>query len=449
MHRFVIFDMSAKKISAEEYKSIVLGVHHERNNQWGKFNTVNRADTTRILNNLANMAIYEQTSILHSQFSGRAAIIVSPGPSLEKNIELLKDVKGRAVIICVLHALRDLQISGVDPDIVVHVDPRDLKTVNSKKNGKVKSLWNQWIDGNDLSKVNLVVSNYQRPNMFEVSAKNVIWMSSGLPIGELLPIDVFDYERVGGSVSHAAFDLAVELGCTSIALVGQDLAFSKDGANYTKHADLGEISKDKRAEKLKAYGDDVETKGWNNQNVISNNTFIAFGKAFESFARELNGKDIALFNCSEGGLYIEGFEHCKLSTFIENQVSNDIEKNVADLLIKCKSTPEQNQIRIKETIKFIMKNRILAQEIRELINNLFRIVEKPFHDDNDLRKFDKLQRRMIKKMSKNKFYSLGLQRDIHILTSGLRADPSVDGQLGFHSDFLRVSRDLNKDLSNS
>ena len=51
---------------------------------------------------------------------------------------------------------------------------------------------------------------------------------------------------------------------------------------------------------------------------------------------------------------------------------------------------------------------------------------------------------MIKKMSKNKFYSLGLQRDIHILTSGLRADPSVDGQLGFHSDFLRVSRDLNK-----
>ena len=233
MHRFVIFDMSAKKISAEEYKSIVLGVHHERNNQWGKFNTVNRADTTRILNNLANMAIYEQTSILHSQFSGRAAIIVSPGPSLEKNIELLKDVKGRAVIICVLHALRDLQISGVDPDMVVHVDPRDLKTVNSKKNGKVTSLWNQWIDGNDLSKVNLVVSNYQRPNMFEVSAKNVIWMSSGLPIGELLPIDVFDYERVGGSVSHAAFDLAVELGCTSIALVGQDLAFSKDGANYT------------------------------------------------------------------------------------------------------------------------------------------------------------------------------------------------------------------------
>ena len=113
-------------------------------------------------------------------------------------------------------------------------------------------------------------------------------------------------------------------------------------------------------------------------------------------------------------------------------------------MIKCKSTPEQNQIRIKETIKFIGKNRVLANEIRDLIKILIPIAEKRSHSDDDLRKFDKLQGRMIKKMSKNKFYSLGLQRDIHILTSGLRADSSVDGQLGFHSDFLRVSRDLNK-----
>ena len=46
-------------------------------------------------------------------------------------------------------------------------------------------------------------------------------------------------------------------------------------------------------------------------------------------------------------------------------------------------------------------------------------------------------------MSKNKFYSLGLQRDIHILLSGLKADPSLKGQLGFHLDFLKVAKDLN------
>ena len=197
--RFAIFDMGTEKISTDETREIVIGIHHARNDQWGKFNTINRADTTRILNNLANMANYEQTSVLHNKFKGKAAIVVSPGPSLAKNIELLKDVKGRALIICVLHALKDLQKSGVDPDIVVHVDPIDLKSIKSKKNGKVTSFWDQWIDSNDMSKINyFVVSNYQKPDIFDVPAKNVMWMSSGLPIGELLPIDVFDYERVGG-----------------------------------------------------------------------------------------------------------------------------------------------------------------------------------------------------------------------------------------------------------
>ena len=46
-------------------------------------------------------------------------------------------------------------------------------------------------------------------------------------------------------------------------------------------------------------------------------------------------------------------------------------------------------------------------------------------------------------MKKNMFYSLGLQRDIYILQAGTKADNSLEGQLGFHRDFLRVARNLN------
>ena len=43
------------------------------------------------------------------------------------------------------------------------------------------------------------------------------------------------------------------------------------------------------------------------------------------------------------------------------------------------------------------------------------------------------------------FYLLSYpQRDIHIFQAGLRADPSLGGQLGYHLDFLRVAQDLNK-----
>ena len=56
---------------------------------------------------------------------------------------------------------------------------------------------------------------------------------------------------------------------------------------------------------------------------------------------------------------------------------------------------------------------------------------------------------MIKKMKKNIFYSLGLQRDIHILQSGLRTDTRLKGQLGYHLDFLRVVQNLNDKFKKS
>ena len=83
-----------------------------------------------------------------------------------------------------------------------------------------------------------VTSSSGSPDNFDLPVNEVLWMSPGIRIGEFLPIDLFDYTRVGGSVSHSAFDLAIEFGFSSIALVGQDLALSETGELYTKDAEL-------------------------------------------------------------------------------------------------------------------------------------------------------------------------------------------------------------------
>ena len=444
MHRFAIFDLGEKSIPEKEIAKIAVGVHHERNNQWGRFNTINRADATRVLNNLKNMAFYNQTSIFHNKFKDRAAVVVCPGPSLSKNIDLLKEVKGQVIIISVLHALKDLQRKGIDPDIVVHVDPADLKSIKTKKGEVEISLWDQWITENDFSRVGcFVVSNYSKPDVFDVPASNVMWMSSGLPLGDLLPIDVFDYERVGGSVAHASFDLAVELGCSSIVLVGQDLAFSKDGAQYSNQADLQPSEKNKLGYRARVYGDDLEVKGWDGEKIISNNTFVGFAKAFEYHARNLDKKEVKLFNCTEGGIYLKGFEHCKFLDFIDAELKNKHDGFVDKLLNELMTKVENKNKKLADTRKFIVRGRVLAKEIGEIVNILIPLAQKKFHDDADLQKFDKLQNKLIKKMSTNKFYSLGLQRDIHMLQAGIRADQSVKGQLGFHLDFLKVAQHLN------
>ena len=116
---------------------------------------------------------------------------------------------------------------------------------------------------------------------------------------------------------------------------------------------------------------------------------------------------------------------------------------MSEQLLKITKNSNEKNKKVANFKKFITENRTLTREIDKLLKILISIAEKKFHSDDDLRKFDKLQNKMIKKMGKNYFYSLGLQRDIHILQAGLKADPSVAGQLGYHLDFLKVAKDLN------
>ena len=71
------------------------------------------------------------------------------------------------------------------------------------------------------------------------------------------------------------------------------------------------------------------------------------------------------------------------------------------------------------------------------------IAKKSYHTEEDLRRFDLVQNKTIKKLTKNYFYTLGLQKEIYILQSGIAADNSIEGQLGFHLDFLKASRNFN------
>ena len=444
-HRFLILDVGEKSVSDKKKSEIFLHINNERNNMWARFNTVNRADATRVLNNLGNMSVYDQATIFKDKFKGRDAVIVCPGPSLKKNVELLKKIKGKALIICVLHALKELQDRGIDPDVVVHVDPADLKKLFSKKDGKDISHWDSWIGNQDFSHIPyLVVSNYSSPDMFEAPFKKILWMSPGLPIGDILPVETKNFERVGGSVSHSAFDLAIEWGCSSVALIGQDLAVSKGGNFYSSKAELGFDEEELQREKQKVYGADVEVKAYDGKTkVMSNNTFVAFAKSYTIFARDLKGSGIKLFNCTEGGMFIKGFKHCKFQEFIDLVTNKSHSKSIQEIVDSGESTASAISDRKQKTRKYLGANNLLSIEVAKLINTVIEIAEKPFHSDDDLQKFDKVQNKLIKKMKKNLFYSLGLQRDIHILQAGLKADPSLNGQLGFHKDFLKVARNLN------
>ena len=114
-----------------------------------------------------------------------------------------------------LHAFRALKKAGISPDIVIHTDPFSLKGLYFERDGQEISQWDEWIEDNDFSEVKYFVTLVWVPQICLVFSKNTL-MSPGHSWGHL-PIDVFTYKRVGGSVSHSAFDLMIEFGFKSIA----------------------------------------------------------------------------------------------------------------------------------------------------------------------------------------------------------------------------------------
>lgn len=88
-------------------------------------NTTLKAGVRMMENVLLNFPdILESAGVkqLESLFKGRPAVLVAAGPSLEKNVHLLRELQGRAVIIAVDTALRLLLPLGIKPDIVTTID---------------------------------------------------------------------------------------------------------------------------------------------------------------------------------------------------------------------------------------------------------------------------------------------------------------------------------------
>jgi hypothetical protein len=72
------------------------------------------------------------------------------------------------------------------------------------------------------------------------------------------------------------------------------------------------------------------------------------------------------------------------------------------------------------------------------------IVEKRDYSEQKIIKFDKIQNKVIKRLKRHHFFELGLQKELYMLVSGLAADTSLEGQIAFHSDFLKSVKSFNR-----
>ncbi|EEP3665916.1 motility associated factor glycosyltransferase family protein, partial [Campylobacter jejuni] len=165
------------------------------------------------------------------------AIVVSAGPSLAKQLPLLKAYQDKAVIFCADGALSMLEKKGIVPDYVTNLDFTDLamKFFQNKEN---KTSLNVLSCATHLSLVHFLDN------------KSVVLRDD--PLYQRFNLNDFGYIDTGTHVSHFSYTLALALGFKNIIMIGQDLAFDEEGNSHSKGFDFGEkFSGEENIDKLK------------------------------------------------------------------------------------------------------------------------------------------------------------------------------------------------------
>jgi cytochrome c-type biogenesis protein CcmH/NrfG len=217
----VISYQPSTRLDPKEYQRLAEIAEKEHRALILNRNTVLKAGQVMMENLLLNFPdVLQSAGVKHLEnlFQGRPGIVVAAGPSLEKNVQLLREMDGRAVIISVDTALRLLLPLGIKPDIVTTID---FNRINYEKFKNVP------ID-DDISLVYHPGGYYESIRAFHGPRFTSSQVPNRIPHWLMQYVEDKGTVASGTTVAHLSFFLARHLGCDPIVFIGQDLAFPKN-----------------------------------------------------------------------------------------------------------------------------------------------------------------------------------------------------------------------------
>ncbi|EAJ0354402.1 motility associated factor glycosyltransferase family protein, partial [Campylobacter coli] len=283
------------------------------------------------------------------------AIVVSAGPSLAKQLPLLKAYQDKAVIFCADGALSMLEKEGIVPDYVTNLDCRDLamKFFQNKEN---------------LKQSIIALECATHPNVVHsLKAENCMIVLRNKALYQRFNLNDFGYIDTGTHVSHFSYTLALALGFKNIIMIGQDLAFDEEGNSHSKGFDFGEkFSGEENIDKLKvpAYagkGEVLTHITWNDYRIKLEYLFAC------------NEQKAKFYNATEGGARINFTEELSFKECCEKLLTKEkpkfelpksLTKNRSDkLLVKFKEKIQKDQ----ENAKRFLDDALALKQILENI----------------------------------------------------------------------------------
>lgn len=224
---------------------------------------------------------------LKDKFKGNSAIILAAGPSLDKLLPWIMAHRNEAVIIAVSRISNRLLQAGIEPDIVISVDPQFISFSVSKEMFK---FGDKTLFVHSCSASPLLVGQWPHRSVF--AGPRLPWHEEGF----------ININTIAPTVTNNAILLAQELGCSQVILAGVDLCYSADGythASGTKEHAAGPM-----------LGNIDHTVVTNSGNKAETNTgYYEALKTIERQALEAADHGCTIINPAADAARMEGVEH--------------------------------------------------------------------------------------------------------------------------------------------
>ncbi|ELV6764763.1 motility associated factor glycosyltransferase family protein [Campylobacter jejuni] len=280
------------------------------------------------------------------------AIIVSTGPSLTKQLPLLKQYANKATIFCADSAYPILAKHNIKPDYVCMLERDDIVSKCFDNDFKEFDKGILFILASVVHKE--VIEFLERNNREYMLVHRPLHFAVSLNLKE------FGYIGVGASVANMAYELAASLRHENIIFIGQDLAYAKDGSSHPREHIYGSQGEKLRGEIYTlAYGGEKQ--------VRTQLTWNLFRQTFEKdifWAKEK--LKINTYNCTEGGARIEGAIEKPFQEVCETLLKENLKKPFDKPKIL-----EKNKIKNKflQTQKLLIKNVKQSEEFIKKCQN--------------------------------------------------------------------------------
>ncbi|EOI3994894.1 motility associated factor glycosyltransferase family protein, partial [Campylobacter jejuni] len=285
------------------------------------------------------------------------AIIVSTGPSLTKQLPLLKKYANKATIFCADSAYPILAKHDIKPDYVCMLERSEFTA----------EFFNHDFGEFD-REVCFIIKSVVHPNAINYLTKktdNFTLVSTYASFINYLKLDHFGYFNMGFSVAHMACYLSLHLKHKNIIFIGQDLAYAKNGNSHPDDYQNSATYESKAHEPIltKAYGGKGEVK--------THHVWLMFKQNLEQDIEKIQKYlDTKVYNCTEGGARIKGAIEKPFLWACENLLAKDLNKPFEKL--EPLSLNKQNEFLLKAYYKVYQS----IKHCRDFNDNFIKVYDK-------------------------------------------------------------------------